>query len=136
MHKMFEHKYTQHIRRIINMYCTTQPFATQYSWLPPLWGQKGHLYLSHMQYVKANAIMLLKFNIYTIFGWRNSVVLMVVKCNHSYFVLKWRPTCTCAYMTTSQDEGIISISKLHKWNLIHNPYSTVDRNLMWFPTWW
>lgn len=33
----------------------------------------------------------------------------------------------------SQAEGIISVSKLDKLNLIHNPHSTVDGNLVRFP---
>jgi hypothetical protein len=92
------------------------------------YGYKWGIFVSHTYYTY-KLIQLCKWSstFIKIFGLRNWAVLMVGKCNHFHFVLKRRRhTRTHSYTTTFEDEGKISVSKLNKWNLIHNPYSIVD----------
>lgn len=46
------------------MYCTEQPFVTQFLWCQPLWIQMRGICVSHVLYIQANTIMKMKFNIY------------------------------------------------------------------------
>ena len=102
IHKMFKHKYTQHYKKTVTLYCTELQHGAQFSCNQATrWVTQRDLHLSYIQHTPAGTVMQTKFNIYKKYDLRKMGCFeLVCKCSHLYFVLKERKH-TCTHTKTS-----------------------------------